>query len=236
MAAERTIALVHGAFADASGFAGVIGELEGSGYRVIAPPNPLRGLMNDAESLSRVVSAIDGPVVLVGHSYGGAVISQAGGGLRNVEALVFLAALAPDVGESGASVQEPFPAPLLATENAPTPYDALGAPGGPEIYIKKERFREVFCGDSSEEAAAVMYATQRPLALAGLTEKATAAAWHDLPNWFLVSDKDNAISPQAEEFEAQRMNATTEHVDASHTAFIPRYDVAAKLIRAAAES
>ncbi len=203
---------------------------------MIAPPNPLRSLLSDAESIHRLVAAIDGPVVLVGHSYGGAVIGQAAGGLSNVEALVFLAAFGLDVGESCVSVQEPFPAPLLATENQPTSYDAVGAPGGPEIYVKKERFREVFCGDSSEEVAAVIYATQRPLALAGLTEKATAAAWHDIPSWFLVSDKDNAISPQAEEFMADRMGATTEHVDGSHTAFIPHYDVAAALIRKAADS
>lgn len=236
MSTDRTIVLVHGAFADASGFAGVIHELEGAGHTVIAPPNPLRSLLSDAESIHRLVAAIDGPVVLVGHSYGGAVIGQAAGGLSNVEALVFLAAFGLDVGESCVSVQEPFPAPLLATENQPTSYDAVGAPGGPEIYVKKERFREVFCGDSSEEVAAVIYATQRPLALAGLTEKATAAAWHDIPSWFLVSDKDNAISAQAEEFMAERMGATTEHVDGSHTAFIPRYDVAAALIRKAADS
>lgn len=236
MAAKRTIVLVHGAFADASGFAGVIRELEASDYPVVAPPNPLRSLSSDADAIARVVSAIDGPVVLVGHSYGGAVIGQAAAGLSNVEALVFLAAFSLEVGESCASVQEPFPAPLLATENSPTPYDAPGAPGGPDIYVKKERFREVFCGDSSEEVAAVMYATQRPLAAAGLTEKATAAAWHDLPSWFLVSDKDNSIAPEAEVFMANRMGATTEHVDGSHTAFIPRFDKAAALIRAAADS
>src|SRR6185312_6172357 len=110
------------------------------------------------DAIARVVGAIDGPVVLAGHSYGGAVISQASAGLSNVEALVYLAAFALDVGENCVGVQEPFPAPLLATENEPTPYDAVGSPGGPELYVKKERFREVFCGDSSEEAAAVMYA------------------------------------------------------------------------------
>lgn len=236
MPAQPTIVLVHGAFADASGFAGVITELEGSGYTVVAPPNPLRGLLNDAEAISRVVSAIDGPVVLVGHSYGGAVIGQASAGLSNVTALVFLAAFGLDVGESGVSAQQAFPAPLLATENEPTPYDAVGAPGGPELYVKKERFREVFCGDSSEEVAAVMYATQRPLAVAALTEEATAAGWHDIPSWFLVSDHDNSISPKAEEFWAQRMGATTEHIDGSHTAFIVHADRVAAMVKAAAQA
>lgn len=236
MAAQPTIVLVHGAFADASGFAGLIGDLEASGYPVVAPPNPLRSLLTDADSVARVVGAIDGPVVLVGHSYGGAVITQASAGMGNVKALVYLAAFGLDVGESCVSAQEPFPAPLLATENQPTPYDAVGSPGGPEVYVKKERFREVFCGDSSEEAAAVMYATQRPLAVASLTQNATAAGWKDIPSWFVVSDNDNAISPKAEEFYAERMKATTSHVDGSHTAFIPRHAEIAEVIRAAAES
>ncbi|NPT53014.1 alpha/beta fold hydrolase [Ralstonia sp. 3N] len=136
MAAQRTIVLVHGAFADASGFAGLIGDLEGSGHTVVAPPNPLRSLLTDSDTIARVVGAIDGPVVLVGHSYGGAVITQASAGLSNVEALVYLAAFGLDVGESCVSAQEPFPAPLLATENQPTPYDAVGSPGGPEVYVK----------------------------------------------------------------------------------------------------
>lgn len=236
MAAQPTIVLVHGAFADASGFAGLIGDLEASGYPVVAPPNPLRSLLTDADSLARVVGAIDGPVVLVGHSYGGAVITQASAGLSNVKALVYLAAFGLDVGESCVSAQEPFPAPLLATENQPTPYDAVGSPGGPEVYVKKERFREVFCGDSSEEVAAVMYATQRPLAVASLTQNATAAGWKDIPSWFVVSDHDNSISPKAEEFYAERMKATTSHIDGSHTAFIPKHAQIAEVIRAAAES
>ncbi|KQR53702.1 hypothetical protein ASF88_02250 [Leifsonia sp. Leaf336] len=236
MPALPTIVLVHGAFADASGYAGIITELEGSGYTVVAPPNPLRGLLNDGESVRRVVSAIDGPVVLVGHSYGGAVIGQASAGLSNVKALVFLAAFGLEVGESAVSAQQPYPAPLLATENEPTPYDAVGAPGGPEIYVKKERFKEVFCGDSSDAVAAVLYATQRPLAVAALTEQATGAGWHDIPSWFLVSDKDNAISPEAEAAWAQRMGATTEHIDGSHTAFTVQSGRVAAFIRAAAEN
>lgn len=236
MAAPRTIVLVHGAFADASGFAGLIGDLEASGHTVVAPPNPLRSLLTDADAIARVVGAIDGPVVLAGHSYGGAVISQASAGLSNVEALVYLAAFALDVGENCVGVQEPFPAPLLATENEPTPYDAVGSPGGPELYVKKERFREVFCGDSSEEAAAVMYATQRPLAVASLTQNATAAGWKSIPSWFVVSDHDNSISPKAEEFFAERMGATTSHLDGSHTAFIPQHARVAEVIRQAAAS
>ena len=236
MAEKPTIVLVHGAFADASGFAGVIKILESAGHEVVAPPNPLRGLTSDAESVAIRVKAIDGPVVLVGHSYGGAVISQASASLDNVKALVFLAAFALDAGESGAGVQEPFPPPLLAKTNVPSSYDAPGAAGGPDIYINKAEFRETFCADSPEDAAEVMYVTQRPLAAATLTEKATAAGWKKIPSWFLVSDHDNAISPKAEEFMAERMKATTEHIDGSHTAFIAQPAKVAAFIQKAIEA
>lgn len=236
MAENSTIVLVHGAFADASGFAGVIKELEAAGYEVVAPPNPLRGLSSDAESIATRVKSIDGSVILVGHSYGGAVISQASASLDNVKALVFLAAFALDEGENGTDVQEPFPAPLLATTAAPSSYDAPGAAGGPDLYINKSGFHETFCADSPDDVAEVMYVTQRPLAAVTLSEKASAAGWKTIPSWFLVSDHDNAISPKAEEFMAKRMNATTEHIDGSHTAFIAKPVEVAAFIQKAVKS
>jgi pimeloyl-ACP methyl ester carboxylesterase len=232
-AKQPTVVLVHGAFADASGFGGVIRELARAGYSVVAPPNPLRGLAFDAAAVSAVVRVIDGPVVLVGHSYGGAVITQASAGLGNVSGLVYLAAFGLDVGESCASVQEPFPAPLAATASYPTPYDAPGAPQGPDFYIGKDQFRETFCADVPADVADVMSATQRPLSLAGLTEKATAAGWRDRPSWFLVSEHDNAIAPEAERFMAERMRATTDSIDGSHTAFIAQPVRAASFIKKA---
>ena len=217
---DPTVVLVHGAFADASGFAGIIRELESAGLTVVAPPNPLRSVLSDAATVGAVAGAIDGPVVLVGHSYGGAVISQASAGLENVTGLVYLAAFGLDVGESCASVQQPFPPPLLASTSVPTSYPAPGAAQGPDLYVGKERFRETFCADVPVDVADVMFATQRPLALAALTENATAAGWKTKPSWFLVSEHDNAISPDAERFMAQRMGATTDSIDGSHTAFI----------------
>jgi pimeloyl-ACP methyl ester carboxylesterase len=215
-----TIVLVHGAFADASGFGGVIRELQSAGHAAIAVPNPLRGLAGDAAAISTRATAIDGPVVLVGHSYGGAVISQASAGLENVTALVYLAAFGLDEGESCASVQQPFSPSLLATTSYPTGYDAPGASQGPDLYITKERFRETFCADVPVDVAEVMFATQRPLALAALTENATAAGWKAKPSWYLVSEHDNAIAPDAERFMAERMGATTKSIAGSHTAFI----------------
>jgi pimeloyl-ACP methyl ester carboxylesterase len=215
-----TVVLVHGAFADGSGFAGVIRELQSGGHTVIAPPNPLRSLASDAAALSAVVKAIDGPVLLVGHSYGGAVITQASAGLDNVTGLVYLAAFGLDVGESCASVQDPFPPSMLASTSRPTPYDAPDAPHGPDLYIAKEQFRETFCADVPVDLADVMFATQRPLSLAALTENATAAGWKTKPSWFLVSEHDNAIPPDAERFMAERMGAVAESISGSHTAFI----------------
>jgi pimeloyl-ACP methyl ester carboxylesterase len=215
-----TVVLVHGAFADASGFGGVIRELQSAGHTVLAPPNPLRSLAFDASAIAAFVAAVGGPVVLVGHSYGGAVITQASAAADNVTGLVYLAAFGLDVGESCASVQQPFPSSLLSTTSYPSSYDAPGAPQGPDLYICKERFRETFCTDVPVDTADVMYATQRPLSLAALTEPATSAGWKTKPSWYLVSEHDNAIPPDAERFMAQRMNATTKSITGSHTAFI----------------
>ena len=233
---EPTIILVHGAFADAAGFAGVIRELENAGHTVIAPPNPLRSLASDAAAISAAVKAIDGPVLLVGHSYGGAVITQASAGLDNVTGLVYLAAFGIDVGESCAGVQAPFPPSMLSSTSYPTPYDAPGAPQGPDLYIAKEQFRETFCADVPVDLADVMFATQRPLSAAALTENATAAGWRTKPSWFLVSEHDNAIPPDGERFMAKRMGATIIEVPASHAAMVSHPAEVTQLITAAAET
>lgn len=230
---QPTVVLVHGAFADASGFGGVIRELTTSGYEVVAPRNPLRSLAFDAKAVGDFVRAIHGPVVLVGHSYGGAVITQTSVDLDNVVGLVYLAAFGIDVGESCASVQGPFPPSMLASTSAPTAYDAAGAPGGPELYIGKDQFRETFCADVPVDVAAVMWATQRPLSIAALTENATAAGWKTKPSWYLVSEHDNAIPPDAERFMADRMDATTDAISGSHTAFIAQPVAVASFIKKA---
>ena len=230
---QPTVVLVHGAFADASGFGGVIRELSASGYRVLAPPNPLRGLAGDAATVSAFVGAIDGPVVLVGHSYGGAVITQVSAHASNIVSLVYLAAFSLDVGESCASVQAPFPPSMLAASAEPTPYDAPGAADGPDLFISEREFRQTFCADVPADLAQVMHATQRPLAVAALTENATAVGWKAVPSWYLVSSHDNAISPDAQRFMARRMGSTTEEIDGSHTAFIAQPVRTAEFIKTA---
>jgi pimeloyl-ACP methyl ester carboxylesterase len=217
-----TVVLVHGAFADASGFAGVIRELQSADLAVQAPPNSLRGLGSDADSVAAAVSAIDGPVLLVGHSYGGAVITQASSDLDNVIGLVYLAAFGLEVGESVGSVQEPFAPPLLAKNARPTPYDAHGAAGGPDLYIDTATFRETFCADLPADLAAVMAVTQRPVAAATLGEKCTSAGWKSKPTSYLISAYDQAINPDTERFMANRMGGTVETIQASHVAFISR--------------
>jgi pimeloyl-ACP methyl ester carboxylesterase len=230
MTASPTVILVHGAFADASGYAGIIRILQSRGIEVRAPMNPLRGLASDAEAISRYTTAVEGPVLLVGHSYGGAVISQAAPNVHDLTGLVFLSAFAPDVGESCASVQEPFPPSLLATTNVPTPYDAPGAAGGPDLFIKISEFHQTFCEDLPADIAAVMAVSQRPLSAAALTEPASIAGWKDVPTWYMVSEHDKAIPTECERFMAQRMNASTEAVAGSHAAFIAMPSVAADLI------
>jgi pimeloyl-ACP methyl ester carboxylesterase len=231
---SATIVLVHGAFADASGFGGVIRELKRDGHTVMAIPNPLRGLASDAESIATRVKAIDGPVVLVGHSYAGAPMGQAAAELSNVRSLVFLAAISLDVGESVAGVQEPFPAPMVVSTSYLTDYDAPGAVGGPELYIQRDRFHEPFCADAPADVAEVMAVTQRPVAGAVLQEQATAAGWKTIPSWYLISEHDNGISPETQRFMADRMNATIESIAGSHAAFIAHPRTVAEFIEKAA--
>jgi pimeloyl-ACP methyl ester carboxylesterase len=230
MATTPTVVLVHGAFADASGFVKVIQALQRAEVSVRAPMNPLRGLASDADAIARYTTTLDGPIVLVGHSYGGAVISQAARDVKDVTGLVYLAAFGLDEGESCASVQSPFPPSLLASTSMPSPYDAPGAAGGPDLFIRIADFQRTFCADLPDDLAATMAVSQRPLSLAALTENATYAGWKSLPSWYLVSNQDNAIPPDAERFMARRMKATTESVDGSHVAFIAHPEVAANLI------
>ncbi len=227
---KPTIVLVHGAFADAAGWNGVIERLERHGYEVIAPANPLRDLHTDAEYIGSVVASIPGPVVLVGHSYGGAVISNAAVGHPNVKSLVYIAGFAPEQGESTFELTGRFPGSLLPPNILPRQIPG----GGTDAYINPAKFHEVFAADLPDRTARLMAATQRPITLAAGDGKSGEPAWKTVPSWYMVASDDKAIPAEAERFMAKRANAHTVEVKSSHVAMISHPDEVEALIRAAA--
>jgi pimeloyl-ACP methyl ester carboxylesterase len=212
---DPTVVLVHGAFADASNWRGVFEALQSDGRKVLAPPNPLRGLASDAEYISAITGTVDGPVLLVGHSYGGAVITVAGVA-ENVVGLVYVAGFAPDEGEAIGPLQAGFPDPPAATHFLPAEI-----PGGVEVTIDPAFFAEVFAADLAPADAAFMSIAQRPISATALQEPAAAAAWRTRPSWAVLPTQDNAIHPDLHRFAYERAGArTTEVPGASHVVMI----------------
>ncbi|SCW28052.1 MULTISPECIES: alpha/beta fold hydrolase [unclassified Pseudomonas] len=231
---KPTVVLVHGAFADSSSWNGVVKILEKDGYPVIAAANPLRGVSSDAQSVASIVKNIKTPVVLVGHSYGGAVISEAAYGNQNVKGLVYVAAFTPEAGETAAELSGRFPGGTLAS--------ALSAPveladGGKDLYIQQDKFHDQFAADVPEAEARLMAAGQRPITVAALNEAATDPAWKTIPSWFVYGDKDKNIPPQAMAFMAERAHAKQTVVvkGASHVVMVSNPKVVANLIEKAAQ-
>jgi pimeloyl-ACP methyl ester carboxylesterase len=228
-----TIVLVHGAFAESSSWNGVIGLLEKDGYTVVAAANPLRGVKSDADAVASVVSSVKTPVVLVGHSYGGSVISEAAVGQSNVKALVYVAAFAPDAGETASALSGKFPGSTLGAALAdPVPL----AGGGKDLYIRQDRFWKQFAADVKESDAKLMAATQRPITEAALNEASTEPAWKKTPSWFVYGDQDRNIPPAAIAWMAERAHAkqTVAIKGASHVVMVSNPQAVAKLIESAA--
>jgi pimeloyl-ACP methyl ester carboxylesterase len=211
-----TIVLVHGAWADSSGWDAEISNLTGLGYPVVTIANPLRSLTGDSDYVRARLEQISGPIVLVGHSYGGAVITNAARGVSNVKALVYVAAFAPAEGESLATDQYPG-THLDASKLDVVPVPNPAAPSGQDVdlYIKPADFRDIFAGDVSIHEAMLEAATQRPFANTAFTQPSGAPAWATIPSWDLISLDDHAISPAGQMFMAQRMHA---HITAVHSA------------------
>lgn len=224
---KPTIVLVHGAWADGTGWQGVIPLLEDAGYPVIAVQNPLSGLADDVATTKRVLDAQTGPTIAVGHSYGGAVITGAAAGNANVKALVYIAAFGPEVGEPIGALLGKYPTELGQILRP----DAAGF-----VYLDRAKFHEVFAADVDATTAGVMAAAQKP-AFGGIFEQALeGAAWKTIPSWYMVAADDKALSPDMERFFAERMGATTSEIKASHVAFISQPNEVFKLIETAAKA
>ena len=215
--ARPTVVFVHGGWADSSGWSAEIAPLQDRGYPVIAVANPLRGLTSDADYVRSVLQTIPGPIVLVGHSYGGAVISNAARGVANVEALVYIAAFAPDTGETLEQLVTKNPGTHITPDALDTrPYPLPGGGSGIDLYIKAEVFRDAFAGDLPRKTTRLMQAEQRPFSVAAFTEPSGDPAWKTIPSWYLVATDDHAIPPATQEFMAQRAGSVISYVAASH--------------------
>jgi len=233
---KPTIVLVHGAFADSSGWNDIVSTLFALGYPVLAPSNPLRGVKSDVDYTINTLKSIKGPIVLVGHSYGGMVINGAASGNNQVKSLVFIAGFAPEAGESAADLSGKFPGSTLGPTLAPP------IPLGNEtndLYIQQDKYRLQFCADLPEPQAAFMAASQRPATDLALNEKATGApAWKTIPSWFVWGDLDKNIPAASHRFMAERAKAreAVEVKGASHVVFMSYADTVADLILRAAKN
>ncbi|MFC0166579.1 alpha/beta fold hydrolase [Pseudoduganella danionis] len=234
-AARPTIVLVHGAFADSSSWTAVAQRLSAHGYPVVSVANPLRGVQADAAYTASLVRSIAGPVVLVGHSYGGMVIARAAQDEAQVRALVFVAALAPEAGETVAGLAGKFPGSTLGTALA----DPVTLPdGAQELYIRQDKYWQQFAADVAEPQAAAMAVAQRPVALAALNEPAGAAAWQRLPSFFVYGTADRNLPPAVLRYMAERAHGREirEIPGASHALMASHAQQVAELIEVAARA
>jgi pimeloyl-ACP methyl ester carboxylesterase len=228
---KPTIVLVHGAFAESSSWNGVVAELLAAGYPVVAAANPLRGVKSDADYVAGIVKTIKGPVVLVGHSYGGSVITNVNEG--NVKALVYVSAFSLDQGETSFGMADRFPGATLGA--------ALAEPvtlsnGGKDLYIQQDKFAEQFAADVPVREARLAAATQRPIAEAAGGERSGVPTWKSVPSWHVYGDADKNIPPAAMKFMAERAGSKETVVlkGASHVSMVSHPKEVAAIIRRAA--
>jgi pimeloyl-ACP methyl ester carboxylesterase len=218
--AGATVVLVHGAFADSSGWNGVIERLQAKGVHVTAPANPLRGIAADSAYLAAVLAQIDGPVVAVGHSYGGAVITNAATNAENVVGLVYVAAFAPDEGETLGGAEADSKDSVLNSALVPRQYPTAEGGSATEFSIDPAKVRDAFAGDLSEQGAALIAATQRPVAEAAFSEPNGPPAWKQLPSWAVVATGDKAAGTDVVRSMAERARAKVTEVDGSHVIMV----------------
>jgi pimeloyl-ACP methyl ester carboxylesterase len=234
---KPTIVLVHGGWDNSTGWNAVVAKLQKSGFDVIAPANPLRTLASDAAYVSSVLDTIEGPIVLVGHSYGGAVITNAALGHENVKALVYIAAFAPDVGESLFQLVTMNPGSQIGPATLITrPYPLPGGGEGTDLYLTREGVRTAFAQDLPRKTTDLMFATQRPFSQEAFVEPSGTPAWKSIPSWYLVASDDHAIPPMTQRFMATRAGAQTSEVYSSHVPQISQPDAVTQIILQAAAS
>jgi pimeloyl-ACP methyl ester carboxylesterase len=232
--APLTVVLVHGAFADGSSWNGVIERLQAQGIQVIAPANPLRGIAHDSAYLASVFQQIPGPVLAVGHSYGGAVISNAATFYSNVVGLVFVAAFATDEGEILGEVTPTSKDAILGTALVPRQYPTGdGTERATEFMVDPEKIHEVFAADLPEEQAALVGATQRPVAEAGFSDASGPPAWKNVPSWAVIATGDKAAGTDLTRSMAERAGATITELDGSHVIMISQPDAVVEVIKTA---
>jgi len=233
-----TIVLVHGGWGDATGFDSQIRALRSEGYSVIGFANPLRDLRSDGAYLAALLRTIEGPIVLVGHSYGGAVIGEASTGNDQVIALVYLNGWIPDEGESIQKLieSEIFEGSLIPAAIRPVAFKNPDGSDGADLYLDQGLFPEAFAGDVDPETAGVMAAAQRPWSGGAAERPAGPPGWKSIPSWYLLGTDDHAIPPAAQRFMAERANATIEEAPASHASFVSQPEATTRLILTAIEA
>jgi pimeloyl-ACP methyl ester carboxylesterase len=226
---KPTVVLVHGAFGDASSWRSVFDHLAADEYTVLAPAMALRGVASDASYLGAVIDQLDGPVVLVGHSYSGCAITVAGASDK-VTGLVYVAGFVPDEGESIVNLQSRFPSLAMGNFLEPRPLPD----GSAELSVDPDRFQAIFCPDVADDVAAFMAHAQRPLGATAFEERAATAAWHTKPSWGVFGTADQPIAPQLHRFSFERAGATVTEVEgASHFLMLSHPDTVAGVIREA---
>jgi pimeloyl-ACP methyl ester carboxylesterase len=237
--ARPTVVLVHGAWADASSWAGEVQSLQASGYTVRAIANPLQNLTTDSETVADFLKTVSGPIVLVGHSYGGSVITNAAAGNPNVKALVYVDAAAPDIGETNGSLSGADS--VLKHRSEQELFDRLPYPGAPagvmDLYLTEDIFVTNFANDLPKEAAQQLWASQRAASTAAFDTPSRAAAWKTIPSWYFISTGDQIITPASERAMAQRAHSTvTEFNGGSHLTLISHPDAVTAVIQSAINS
>lgn len=229
---KPTVVLVHGAWADSGSWDKVVARLQRAGYPVRVPPNPLRSLPGDSATIASFLATIPGPVILIGHSYGGAVITNAATGNPAVKALVYVDAFAPDEGETILPLTGPYSALTVADPN--TVFDFVPYPGAPagdvDLYLKRDVFLTSFANGVPRGEAAVLWATQRPITGSSGNQPSGVPAWETIPSWYLIGTRDLVIPPSAQQFMATRAGSTIVPVNAGHLGLVSNPQAVTDLI------